>query len=111
MKNTLTLARILAVGQRPASSDPSEHAIARCWNAYTARYQEARDHKTEEWRAINLAEEAYKSAMPTLGSRENIRAFVACVAHGVLAEVFDGAAASKLLYAAQVAISTLGGKQ
>jgi hypothetical protein len=43
--------------------------------------------------------------MPPLLGAENIRDFIACVAHGMLIGVIENKDATKLLYAAQVAFS------
>ncbi|HTW78505.1 MAG TPA: hypothetical protein VME23_03060 [Terracidiphilus sp.] len=42
--------------------------------------------------------------MPALTSREGIRAFIACVARGVVIEAIRENTSSRLLYAAQVAL-------
>ncbi|MGO9433092.1 MAG: hypothetical protein ACLP00_02230 [Terracidiphilus sp.] len=54
-------------------------------------------------RAIKKANKAYREALPPLRGAENIRDFIACVAHGMALDVFDTKEASKMLYAAQVA--------
>jgi hypothetical protein len=41
--------------------------------------------------------------MPRLSSKKGIRAFVGCVAHGLLEGVFEESESSRLLYAARVA--------
>ena len=53
------------------------------------------------------ADKAYRMAMPSLGSRASIQGFIACTAHAVLIGIISGQEASRLLYAAQVALSTL----
>ena len=61
-----------------------------------------------------MAAVAYKLAMPRRESLAAIRAAIACIAQGIALEVFDGRDGSQLLYAAQVAMSTLkakGGKK
>jgi len=61
-----------------------------------------------------MAAVAYKLAMPRMESLSAIRAAIACIAQGIALEVFDGRDGSQLLYAAQVAMSTLkakGGKK
>jgi hypothetical protein len=59
-------------------------------------------------RAVKRANKAYREALPPLRGAENIRDFIACVAHGMAIEVFDTREASKMLYAAQVAASAEG---
>ena len=57
-----------------------------------------------------MASVAYKLAMPRMDSLSAIRAAIACIAQGINLEVFDGRDGSQLLYAAQVAMSTLRAK-
>lgn len=52
---------------------------------------------------LKAAGEAYRTALPPLTGAVNIRNFVACVAHGMVLNVFQPSEGSKLLYAAQVA--------
>jgi len=54
---------------------------------------------------------AFKLQMPPLDQRESIRAYIACVAHGITLRVFSGAEASQLLYAAQVALTLVRTEQ
>ena len=56
-------------------------------------------------RALDLARDVYRKAMPPLTGRENIQNFIACVAHGMLMKIIEPADATRLLYAAQVAQS------
>lgn len=44
---------------------------------------------------------------PPLSGADNIRDFIACVAHGMLIAAIEGPAGARLLYAAQVAHCTL----
>jgi hypothetical protein len=53
-----------------------------------------------------VADVAFKANMPRMDSLLHIREYVSCVAQGVVCGVFTGAEASKLLYAAQVSLST-----
>ena len=53
------------------------------------------------------AERAYRHAMPPLSGYENIRDFIACVAHGMLIGAIQGTDGARLLYAAQVAATTV----
>lgn len=50
---------------------------------------------------------AYRESMPNLDGYENIRDYVACVAHGMLLGVIDPLEGPKFLYAAQIALSVL----
>jgi hypothetical protein len=49
----------------------------------------------------------YLEAMPPLCGHENICEFIACLAHGMLIHVIEGAESTRLLYAAQVVHSTV----
>jgi hypothetical protein len=49
------------------------------------------------------ASAAYRRTLPTLSGLGSIRDFIACVAHGMAISAIEGACASRLLYAAQVA--------
>jgi hypothetical protein len=86
---------------------PENPAIARCYTAWQRVYQ-AEKAKGEHWiEASRKAGLAYRKAMPSLSGQENIPDFVACVAHGMLIGAIEGKNGTKLLYAAQVALSTL----
>ena len=95
----------------PGPSDPSALALARCHAAYRkAKEAYAKvhgPHTIESYEAEKLAREAYRNAMPALTSREGIRAFIACVARGVIIEAIRENTSSRLLYAAQVALGGL----
>ncbi len=57
--------------------------------------------------AAHMAGKAYRSAMPDLAGYANIQDFIACTAYGMLMNTISASDATKLLYAAQVALSTL----
>ena len=65
----------------------------------------AEERYNELQKGLKDAFKAYREAMPPLSGAQNIRDFIACVAHGMLMDVFSSEEASKLLYAAQVAAS------
>jgi hypothetical protein len=50
---------------------------------------------------------AFRQLMPPLSGHENIRNFIACAAQGILMDVISGSDGARLLYAAQVAHSTM----
>jgi len=79
--------------------------VKRCFLAMAkaAAYADEKNLDPEEQR--DLAQEAYKMNLPALDGRAAITANIACVAHGIAVGVIDGATASKLLYAAQVALT------
>ncbi len=92
-----------------AESNP---AIARCCDAYRRAYQAVLDEAEANPYTVDVedahpdGEQAYADALPPLLGVRNIRNFIACVAHGSAKGMLDGADASRLLYAAQVAFST-----
>jgi hypothetical protein len=88
----------------PASANP---AVARCMNAWTRTYKEEKAKHKSNFEASQQAEKAYRNAMPSLSGYENIRDFIACVANAMLIGAIMSDQGTKLLYAAQVALSTL----
>lgn len=92
-----------------AASEPNDplrnSAVQRCiaeWNrAYRGELAKSRSELSAE-RAASLA---YRTSMPSLTSTANIRDFIACAAYGILIDAIHSKNASKLLYAAQVALS------
>jgi len=89
----------------------SSTAIKRCCTAWQRSYDVCLEGKevnaiTRAF-AINAASPAICKAMPPLAGRENIRDFIACVAHGILINAIPEKRANHLLYAAQVALSSL----
>jgi hypothetical protein len=45
--------------------------------------------------------------MPKMDTLPSIKAFISCIAQGIVLEVFDGRDGSQLLYSAQVALSVV----
>jgi hypothetical protein len=88
----------------PVNANP---AVARCMNAWTRTYKEERAKRKSDFEASQQAEKAYRDAMPPLAGYENIRDFIACVANAMLIDAIMDDRGTKLLYAAQVALSTL----
>ena len=93
----------------PDSSCPASanHTVARCTQAYADAMQSAIDRDKHQYEAAKEARSAYRQAMPPLSGHENIRDFIACVAHGILIEAISGSDGARLLYAAQVAHTAL----
>jgi hypothetical protein len=89
----------------PVSPAPISPAITRCVEAYNRAYKTERASRRDEIAAIRSARKAFRAALPPLGGLENIRDFIACIAQAILLDVIDTADASRLLYAAQVAIA------
>lgn len=85
----------------------AEDAVSACIDAFTRARLAARQSNRGPIAAGDIAAEAYCRALPRLSSPENIRAFIACVAHGLAMAIIEGPRASRLLYAAQVAKSAL----
>jgi hypothetical protein len=86
---------------------PSRNALASAWQlCYDSRRAEGRSDISAE---ID-ANEAYREAMPVLSDRESIRDFIACTANGMLIDAIQYQHGTQLLYAAQVALSTLNRK-
>ena len=86
-------------------------AIKRCcaaWQrAYDAFMEGKQGSSVEKAYAKHKAAPAYCEAMPTLAGYESIRDFIACAAHGILIDKIPEKKATQLLYAAQVALSSL----
>jgi hypothetical protein len=82
-------------------------AIQRCLDAWLRAYKEERARGKDDLSSRWAASECYRAAMPELTSHASIRDFIACTAHGILIDAIEEKAASKLLYAAQVAVGAL----
>jgi hypothetical protein len=87
----------------PPLITPKNPAIVRCLDAWNSTYKALRDKSEWETTSIQGANKAFRCAMPTLDTPENIRDFVACVAYAMLFGAIEPANGSKFLYAAQVA--------
>jgi hypothetical protein len=94
---------ILDNPDEPEPTSTLNPAVERCERAWKRAYTTAVAAQKTKYDAEELANEAYRRAMPMLDSYENIRDFIACTAFGMLIEVITERAASKLMYAAQVA--------
>ena len=82
-------------------------AVGKCQDEYHHAYDLAKEKGLAPSKAMRMASVAYKLAMPRMESMNAIRAAIACIAQGIALEVSDGRDGSQLLYAAQVAMSTL----
>jgi len=95
----------------PGMSDPTAAALARCRAAcLQAKQAYAKVHGPKtiaSYEAEKAGREAYRNNMPALSSRDNIRAFIACVVEGLLIDAIREKASGHLLYAAQVALAGL----
>jgi hypothetical protein len=95
----------------PTAEDPkpvfANPAIARCCCASARAYKAALAQGKGKGSSDLDAEQAYRRAMPPLSGSENIRDFIACVAHGMLIGAIEGPDGARLLYAAQVAATAV----
>jgi len=82
-------------------------AVDLCWKMYMQGKQQTIEMGRSPAKAHQVGCLSYRSSMPKLAGLDNIRDFVACVAHGMCISVIPGAEGTRLLYAAQVAYSTL----
>jgi len=82
-------------------------AVERCCAARDRSRDESLDNGLENYETRKRATEAYKSALPDLAGYENVRDFIACVAHGMVTGAIDSIEGPKFLYAAQVALGVL----
>ena len=83
-------------------------AIRRCCLAEKRSRRDSRLKRLGTVETVLCADEAYRKAMPELVGYENIRDFIACAGHGMVIGSLTAFQASKLLYAAQIALSALG---
>ena len=105
------LLKALGTPEPPEPLDPSSPilanpAVARCHEAYNRAMKAAIEREEGRIGVDKAAGKAYCQAMPTLSGSENIRDFIACVAHGMVMNIITSSDGTKLLYAAQVAYST-----
>jgi hypothetical protein len=93
-----------------SSPKQAKTAIKRCcaaWQrAFDAEMQCREGDNIDKAFAASQAAPAYCKALPPLAGYENIRNFIACVAHGILINAIPQKRANQLLYAAQVALAT-----
>jgi len=94
-------------GEDKPSPDDSNPAVKICSEAYERAYKAARRQSDSKLYAVDQAEMAFRKAMPKLSGQENINDFIACVAYGMLIKAIEGPEGARLLYAAQVANSTV----
>jgi hypothetical protein len=92
---------------RDPTTTQSCPAVTRCSDAWNRTFKTESMKREPYGAALRNARMAYFQAMPPLVGYENIRDFIACVAHGVLLGAITESQCSRLLYAAQVAQGTL----
>jgi hypothetical protein len=91
------------------TSYPEHHpAVQSCIDAWNDSMEESKAKQLEDYQCRRNAIVAYREAMPDLAGRENIQGFIACVTYGLVIEIIYAHDATKLFYAAQVAIGAVG---
>lgn len=88
------------------TSDPNQ-AVDRCWTAYHQAYRNAIAAGKSGFDAKDPARDAYLRAMPRLGTRDEIRGFLACVANAMLFDIVFRSDGPYLLAAARAAAAAL----
>jgi hypothetical protein len=88
----------------------ANRAVARCCQIWQSVFRAELDRGEHRVLAARSAGEAYCGAMPSLTGEQNIRDFIACVAHGILLQAIEEKNGGKLLYAAQVAYASQGSR-
>lgn len=76
---------------------------------YADTFRETRKDCQYERQAVNAATEAWRMNLPPLDTRENIQCYIACVAVGLADEIIEADTSRVMLYAAQMALATIGG--
>ncbi len=82
-------------------------AVARCFEAWDAAYKAHAVKHNSTYACETFAAKAFRRAMPHLAGHRNICDFIACVGYGMLNDIIDEKSSTKLLYAAQVALTSL----
>jgi hypothetical protein len=106
-RRTLMTEESSFIPEESAPAIPQNPAIVRARAIAKRAYNAALEKGKETYYATKDANQAYRRAMPPLTGQENISNFIACVAHGILIDAIDGRDATRLLYAAQVALATV----
>ena len=109
MRTCLLLRPSIRASAAPPRDNTSrvDKAMYHCKDEWSIAYTVAQNKGLSAAKALRMACVAYKLAMPKMDTKPAIRAAIACIAQGIQLEVFDGRDGSQLLYAAQVALSTL----
>jgi hypothetical protein len=82
-------------------------AVDVCCEMYLSMKQQSIKEGKKPEAAAKAGALAYCSSLPKLTNRDNVRDFIACVAHGMAMGVIPGADGTRLLYAAQIANTAL----
>ena len=94
--------RIQPVERLPIPPELETTAIGHCCEAWSRAFEEAVAEGRGEISRRMRANRAYRIAMPPLTCAENVPAFVACVAHGLVMGTIVDTIATRLIHAAQV---------
>lgn len=87
----------------PATANP---AVAHCQAVWLRVHDAAMKRGAHKDSAGMEAAQAYRRAMPLLAGYQNACDFIACVGFAMLMNIISETSAGKLLYAAQVALSS-----
>ena len=101
-KQTLMEAAIEMIFPSPDLANP---VLLRCCKAWIRAHESALARGVNPVSAILRGNEAYRNSMPPLSGADNIRDYIACVAHGMVVRTILPEIGTRLLYAAQVALS------
>jgi hypothetical protein len=82
-------------------------AVDICCEMYLSMKQQSIKDGKKPDDAAKVGSLGYCSSLPKLTNRDNVRDFIACVAHGMATGVIPGADGTRLLYAAQIASTAL----
>jgi hypothetical protein len=86
-------------------------AVAHCCKAWKKAFRAAINDDLPDYKAANKAGETYRATMPPLSTSDGCLDFIACVAQGILLGAISEKESSKLLYAAQVALTASNNEQ
>jgi len=82
-------------------------AVALCNEAWLKIHRAALKQTSSPYTAERCAGKAYRLALPPLDGYRNICDFIACISYGMLLGAIKGEMGTKLLYAAQVTLTTV----
>jgi hypothetical protein len=87
----------------PALKNPALACCCKVWRrVYRAKYRSTESERD----ASDKAGAAFRAALPPLTTPEDCRDFITCVAYGILIKAIADKDSGKLLYAAQIALSS-----
>ncbi len=106
----MTLAIIPPASIVDTPSNQQNPAVARCREAWDTAYQTHALKCKSESACGRVAKKAFLHAMPQLSGYQNICDYIACVGYAMTNSILYLDSGGKLLYAAQVALSTVSKK-